>query len=329
MQVEEPLLKEGAARFGADHDSFTSLGGTDGAVYRCRKGSRAYVMKFVPLTNVKEPNYREKIDFVTYLYENGIPIASPVESMRGERVERIEWEPHSYLVTLMPLADGRHPQPRNLYDWNERLFETWGKVMGRMHALTQSYPCWENESGSPPTEIEGWKEEFQFFVDWCADPRIKAKWMELYPLLEVLPRDRTNYGLVHNDLHQFNFFYNPDAREAHPITIIDFDVCAYQWFIADIAIAVYHAAANGTGEKITERRNKSRAFLTHFMRGYRQENTLDETWLAHLPLFMKYREILLYIALINSWSESERQKPWNKRWLSEKRTRTLKDEAII
>jgi Ser/Thr protein kinase RdoA (MazF antagonist) len=153
--------------------------------------------------------------------------------------------------------------------------------------------------------------------------------MELYPLLAALPRDRSNYGLIHNDLHQMNFFYNPAAAGVNCLTIIDFDVCAYNWFFSDIAIAAYHAAANGSQTSLAERQVLTDIFLNPFLQGYRLENTLDESWLEHLPLFMKYREILLYIALINSWPEEERLEPSNKRWLAEKRIRTLKNEPII
>ena len=329
MIVDEHLLAEGAEKFGIDPDSFKWLGGTDGAVYRCRIASRAYVMKFVPSEQQSEGPYLEKIAYARFLGENGVPIALPVESHEGKLVECAGSGDRTYLVTVMPMADGRHPQPRNLYDWNERLFLAWGQVMGRMHALTQNYPYWENRPGALETKIEGWEEEHRFFVNWCKEPKITAKWQELYPFLAGLPRDRSCYGLVHNDLHQWNFFYDPDAREKHPITIIDFDVCAYQWFITDIAVAVYHAAANGMGKTLAERRKQTYTFLEHFMRGYRQENQIDDSWLAHLPAMMKYRDILLYIALTNSWSEEERQKPWNKRWLGEKRARTLRSEPVI
>lgn len=333
MIVNDALLAAGAERYGADRDSFISMGGTDGAVYGCRIGDRAYVMKFVPVSPQDIPAYAEKQEFASYLAENGIPVAMPVESLNGLRLEQIQGEQELYLVSVTLLAAGQHPSPRNLFLWNDRLFERWGQVMGKMHALTQAYPRWEHPSDdgtvAPPTLIEGWQQEHQFFVQWSKEPRITARWMELYPLLSALPRDRSNYGLVHNDLHPQNFFYHPEARGVHPLTIFDFDVCAYNWFIADIAIAVYHAAANRMQQTLVQRQEATRAFLVPFLHGYRQENQLDEGWLETLPLFMKYRDILLYIALTNSWSEAQRMKPDIKRWLAAKRGRTLRDEPII
>ena len=333
MIVDQPLLDAGAALYGVDPGSYTAMGGTDGAVYGCRLHNREYVMKFVPMEKQNIPAYFEKLEFVHYLSDHGIPIAMPVPSKNGQHIEQIEGDKELYLVTLAPRAVGRHPSLRIASEWNDNLFTCWGQVMGKMHALTQQYPRWENNpdssSSAPPTRIEGWREEHKFFEEWSQEPEITAKWMELYPLLEALPRDRSTYGLVHNDLHQMNFFYNPYSLGVNCLTIIDFDVCAYNWFLADIAIAAYHAAANGSKTSLLQRQMQTRAFLNPFLRGYKLEYTLDDSWLEHLPLFMKYREILLYIAMTNSMPEEERQQPSNKRWLGDKRIRTLKTEPII
>lgn len=332
MVVSEQTRILGAQRFAVDPHSMKDMGGTDGAVYSCRKDNRAFVMKFLPMREEEIPRYEEKLKFVHYLSENGVPIAVPVESPSGQLYERVQEGEQIYLVLLTPLASGRHPQARNLYDWNERLFHTWGQVMGKMHALARQYPTWEkpdeSSAGHPVTHICDWREEHQSFAVWCKEPKIVSKWNLLYEPLSCLPRDRSNYGLIHNDLHQWNFFYQPDARGVHPITIIDFDVCSYHWFLTDISIAVYHAMTEGRARTLEERRSFARNFLTHFMQGYREENLLDEGWFVHLPLFLKYREILLYIALSNTWPK-EHLNPWQKRFLADKRGRTLRDEAII
>ncbi len=328
MQVSEFVRRSGAQLFGVDPDSFKDLNGTDGAVFACRQGSRAYVIKFVPLAE-ETAKYEEKLRFMHYLNDNGIPIAIPIPSSRGNSFELIAEEDQRYLVTVAPLANGQHPVPRNLYLWNEQLFQTWGQVLGSMHALAKQYPYWEKPAqGLPDTLLDDWREEHRFFAEWCKEPKITTKWLTLGGFFESLPRDRSCYGLIHNDLHQMNFFYNPDARGVHPITIIDFDVCAYHWFFTDIAIALYHAITHQSLKGLAERRSFARHFLNFFLLGYRQENDLDDTWLSFLPEFTKYREILIYIALSNSWPEETRH-PWQKSFLAEKRMRTLRDEPVL
>lgn len=332
MEVNEQIRRAGAECYGIDPQSLKSLEGQDGAVYACLTGNRACVIKFVPTPEDKIPIFVERLAFMQFLGEHGVPVSLPVESIHQNSYESLKIDDSTYLVTLHPLAEGRHPEPENLKDWNERLFTTWGKVMGRMHFAARSYPKWEkprlNSSPQPTTLLQDWREEHQDFVNWCKDPKILGKWIPLAKELGKLPCDRAGFGLIHNDLHPRNIFYNPDAQDVHPITIIDFDVCGYHWFINDIAIAVYHAALESGNKTLAERQVFARYFLEQFMTGYRTENDLDEGWFEYLPIFLKYREILLYIALTESWLETQRR-PWQKRMLSEKKDRTLRDEPII
>lgn len=325
MKISEAILASGAAAYAVDPLSFKLLGGMDGAVYACRRGSRAYAMKFAPIELDKLPAYDEKLDFIYYMKQGGIPVAAPLESPQGRRYETFQDGERLYVVTLMELADGNHPQPRNLYYWNERLFWTWGAVMGKMHALTQAYPHWQKDS---ETRLPDWQDERRFFADWCKEPKIVEQWLALVEELDALPRERDGFGLVHNDLHNWNFLYNPDRPAGSLITIIDFDVCAYHWFIADIAIPVYHSMMWGKKKPITEREAFARQFMTHFMRGYQTENILDSAWLECLPAFLRYREILIYIVLSNEWPEEKRQR-WQTAVLAEKRSRILRGEPVI
>ena len=332
MIVSELTRRAGAERYGVDPRSLHEKGGTDGAVYSCRRGSRACVLKFVPMPDDQLVVYEEKLAFIAYLAEHGVPLAAPLESDGGKWYEVVQGEDRQYVVTLTQLADGRHPTPRNLYDWNETLFQLWGQVMGKMHALAKVDPTWRRPApgdlaDQPPTRLTDWQGEHCSFAEWCTEPKIVEKWMQLYEELKLLPIERSGYGLIHNDLHMWNFLYNPDARDTHPITIIDFDVCGYHWFITDIAIAVYHGLT-WTKRSLAEREIFTRHFLSHFMRGYRKENALDPCWFEHLPTFLKYREILVYIALSNEWPEEKRDR-WQKSFLAEKRSRTLRDEPLI
>lgn len=320
----------GCALFGVDPDSLRSIGGTDGAVYACRKGSRAHVIKFTPTSEeVNLAQLEERLTFMQYLAQNGVPLATPDISEQGRTFEILHYGDTRYVVTLTLLAPGRHPTPRNAYDWNDALFTLWGKVMGRMHALTRKYPLWERAAGTDPgTSIDDWVSEHHFFANWNPEPDIIRHWMPFYDALQALPRDRTCYGLIHNDLHQFNFLYAPDARSGPLLTVIDFDVCAYHWFVTDIGIAIYHAVSGSSARGLHQREERAKAFSTPFMNGYAQENDLDTAWLARLPLFTAYREVLIYIALTNSWA-NETLSRWQSAFLAEKRRRILTGEPFI
>jgi Ser/Thr protein kinase RdoA (MazF antagonist) len=331
MNVAEDTLLAGAALYGVDPRSLKSLGGSDGAVYSCRRGSRACTIKFVPMPPEKLTAYEEKLAFILYLDEHGVPLAVPQQAESGRRFEILPGEGGPYAVSLTHRAGGRNPSPRNLYDWNERLFACWGQAMGQMHALARAYPRWRKPApgeDDPPSQLGDWQSEHEFFAGWCQEPKIVAQWRRLFEPLAALPRKRDGFGLIHNDLHMGNFLYDPDARGGSPITIIDFDVCGYHWFITDIAIPVYHGMIFGQHKSLAQRETFARQFLQHFMRGYCQENALDPAWLDQLPLFLRYREILLYIALSNEWPAGGRNR-WQAQFLAEKRARILRGEPVI
>ncbi len=391
MHIPETILLSGAERFGVDPNSLAFQGGSDGAVYLCRFGSRACILKFVPLPPDRQAVYEEKLAFMRYLAENGVPVALPLETASGRQYEVIGGcaesasaadagaknagaasantesasaprpapagdsapaigyaqtssdpdsgngyakdapSPQPDALPRTPQAARRpppppHPPPRTPPQVPRR-----GQVMGRMHALARAYPRWQKSTpglDAPPSQINDWQGEHAFFASWCQEPKIVEQWQKLYEPLAALPRPRDGFGLVHNDLHMWNFLYHPGAKAAHPITIIDFDVCAYHWFITDIAIAVYHGLTFDLRRSLAQREAYTRHFLQHFMRGYTLENTLDPAWFAHLPLFLRYREILIYIALSNEWPADKRAS-WQVNMLSEKRGRILRGEAVI
>jgi Ser/Thr protein kinase RdoA (MazF antagonist) len=97
-----------------------------------------------------------------------------------------------------------------------------------------------------------------------------------------------DYGLVHGDLNPTNFHVN-DGQ----LTLFDFDDCAYNWFINDIAIALPLYSGIFTHKDWEDQMTK---FFKWYMRGYFEENHLDEGWLAYLPASLQLQNIITLIA---------------------------------
>ena len=111
------------------------------------------------------------------------------------------------------------------------------------------------------------------------------------------------------------------------ITVIDFDVCSYHWFTADIAIPLFFAQWVGAPSAAVARRSFLKGFLNDFMEGYRRENSLDEAWLKRLPLFLKHHQVLLYIVFSHEWAV--RPSPWQTGTLKSWRQKIINDEPVI
>jgi Ser/Thr protein kinase RdoA (MazF antagonist) len=66
-------------------------------------------------------------------------------------------------------------------------------------------------------------------------------------------------------------------------------------------------------------------FFKHFMRGYDQENRLDLFWLGQLPMFLTYRQMLLFSVFSNEWQERDE---WQDRLLQGWRRSIVNREPV-
>lgn len=318
MQVNNVVLEKGAFLFRAEPLTLRSLGGMDGAVYDFERDNQAYILKFVPTERDRVELTRAKWRFVDYLARNGVAVTHPVLSRNDELIEIVE-DDRLYVVFSYEKAPGDHPKwDRGPAD-NDRIFEAWGQVMGRMHALTKRY-----DGGS---EIQGWQEEHAFFAGWCKDDAVRERWLALGEYLKTLPQDVDGYGLIHNDLHPNNFVVTYEGNQPR-ITVLDFEVCNHHWFITDMAIALFFVTVGWVRppDKTISSQAYAQHFWERFIAGYSRENSLDPSWFRHLPALLKHHQILLYIVFSNEWQE---RNAWQEKTLREWRQSILDDAPVL
>ena len=291
MIVSERVLRAGADLFGYDWATLTPIehgGAPDGAVYNepgsadGDQNNRAYIVKFIPISEAQLPAVREKIAFVDYLRAGGVNVPDLVRSNGGNLLEVVEVDGAKYAVTRMVKAPGRTVDFNT--DWGPPFWERWGRIIGQIHRLTQTYDGGEH--------IVTWEQEHAFFGSLVKeDAAITAKWNHLADQLRELPQPRDAFGLIHNDAHVFNFLVDGDT-----VTVLDFDVCARHWFAQDIAIPWFHVLWETSRFRSPEKlRAFAREFSQFWLAGYRAENTLAAEWLERLPLFARFRQFLFFI----------------------------------
>jgi Ser/Thr protein kinase RdoA (MazF antagonist) len=319
VQVNDTILKKGAFLFQTEPPALHSLGGMDGAVYDFERDGQAYIIKFVPTERDRVELTRAKWRFVDYLARNQVSVVQPILSRNGELIEVVEDETKLYVVFAYEKAPGDHAKWDRGMMANDLLFEAWGQVMGRMHALTKHY-----DGGAA---FDGWQGEHASFADWCKEDDVRAKWLELGEYLKTLPQDVDSYGLIHNDLHPNNFVVTYE-NDRPKITVIDFEVCNCHWFACDIATALYPIAVRWVrlpDQSMTHLEFAQRAY-DRFMIGYKRENHIDDAWLARLPQFLSYRRMLLYIVFTNEW---QKRTKWQEKMLQAWRQGILDDTPVL
>lgn len=327
MKIDPHILSEAAHCFGLELANLRPLGGMEGLALEYKRGDQAFVLKVTPkdAANPDQISQLEaKIKFVRYLAENGVRVAEPLTSPGGNWVEIVKKEDTHYLVSSATKAEGVHV---SLYDPTHSdpdFFQAWGKVNGQMHRLAKTYPTWQKDhpQGGAPSPVMDWRQEHEFFCNWCPDEQVRQKWVQLGDQIAALPQTRETYGLIHNDLHPWNFLVDQRGQ----ITVIDFDVCSYHFFVKDIAIGLFFANWNGNPGRGQSKDAYLTTFLQNYMGGYATENNLDDFWFAKLPLFLKHHQILLFIVFSNEWKALNK---WQVDTLNKWKRQILKDIPVV
>ncbi len=215
-----------------------------------------------------------ELDWLNYLIENGVPACRPILSQNGRLTECHPAGESYFVASVFEYAPGHFIDETNPREWNPQFFRTLGRTMGRMHILTKHYsdahlrqkrPHWYEDILLQHAEDYLPREQ-----SWAAVEmkRLLARFSQNVPTVE-------NYGLVHADVNPTNFHVKDGG-----LTLFDFDDCAYNWFINDIAVAM-PLYSDMFAEEGWE--GGLREFFQQYMLGYEEENHMDESWLEVLP----------------------------------------------
>lgn len=272
-------------------------------------------MKITHSIHRTEAMIQGELEWVNYLADGNVAVARAVLSQGRRLVERVEIDESFFLVYSFEKAPGQSARNEN---WSKNLIETWGETLGRMHRCTKTFV---------PSKPEF--RRFQWFEDYSMDiekyipssqPRVLEKCRRLKERLYALPADIDAFGLIHCDLHHGNFFVD-DGR----ITVFDFDDCQYHWFAFDIAIPLFYVLR----DKSVDPNDTVFAgnFMSRFLNGYRRENKIEKFWLERIPLFLKVREMELYIVLLAE--NAGNLNDWCQRFMNGRRESIENESPII
>ena len=288
MQVNDQALAAGCRLFRAT--GARSLGGFEAALYEVTIHGVRHMLRFTPVAAGGLARFRARWEFVDYLARSGVAVSAPVESINGSPIETLDESAPSrtWGVVCVRWISGENLDPRRLSRTSAAVLRAWGALMGRMHSVARRF--------GDDERFPDWREEATSFLEGSSDPAIRTRWQQMIRSLEELPTDRACYGLVHNDLHYANILV--DGSRVHAV---DFDVCAYHWFISDIAVAMQAALWTEPSATVTDTAAWSRVF-GEFMTGYRRENDLSDEWVQRLPTFLEYRRLLLYSVFVCEWA---------------------------
>lgn len=279
---EDKVLAKAGEIYG--FTKFQFIADAENYVYEIVKDNQAYILK-ITHTIRRTPEYiLGEMEWLHHLTKGGLSAAKPIPSLNGRDVEEVpDGKGGAFLLRVYEKAPGRKVEES---DWNGSLFYELGKYMGNMHRLTKSYRL-----SDPKYKRQEWDEEEQLKLRKYVPEDQHLVFERADALMEELrrlPKNPENYGLVHADLHHGNFNWDNGK-----ITAFDFDDSGYNWFVNDISILLY----NILWYPVIPYEDKAaftEEFMTHFMKGYKEENDLDPAWLEKIHDFLRLRHMLIY-----------------------------------
>jgi Ser/Thr protein kinase RdoA (MazF antagonist) len=299
-------LAEAMRRYGIASNRIRPLGGFESFIYEFQRDSRAYILRLAHSLRRSRSLIRGEVDWMSYLADGGTPVPRAILSDQGELVEAIDDGHGAYfLATAFEKAHGRPPWE---VGWTSDLFVKYGQLLGRIHALSRRYEPPEGDGTRPQ-----WDDPIMQDIERnlpATEAIVVSKYRGIMEHVRALPRDADSYGLIHFDAHEANLLIDNDGT----ITLFDFDDCAYGWFAYDIAVVLFYIVMGKDDIP-----GFTRGFMSHFLRGYAQENVLNPKWLREIPAFLKHREIDMYAVIHRSFDVSNLDDPWCRRYMRDRK----------
>ncbi len=325
---------EAMRRFGLNADDAVVVSGASHSfVYDCGR----VVLKVTHTSHRSAANVLGELEFVNYLADGGIAAPRAVRSRSGNFVEVIDGTEtqegdsgegdavgeQKFIAAAYDKAEGALMDWRF---WSPALYEEWGALIGRMHALTKGFAPSE-----PTLRRRSWHQDRDWDLDnavYRRHPALGRKARRIRQWLQSLPMAADSYGLIHSDLHQWNFFVHPlqhaqavcenapnkphmssspTGGQGKPVIMpFDFDNTHYDWFLSDFTTVIVnvtacqqHHYARGEYDYWASGRAMDAAefldyFMTAFMAGYHRHNALGSEWMRRLPAFLNRHWLTFY-----------------------------------
>jgi Ser/Thr protein kinase RdoA (MazF antagonist) len=314
-RYNDTILQETMRRYGILREHIHLLDSFESFIYEFDQDTGSYILRIAHNSRRNEALIQGEVDWINYLVKGGVSAAKAVLSKNGNLVEVVDdGQGGAFLATAFVKAQGGAPWDL----WSPKLYETYGNLIGRMHSLSKQYQPARSAWKRP-----AWDDEMFEFVDRYlpeSESTAKRKYKEVCAHVNSLPKGREEYGMTHQDPHGNNLFVD----ETGQITLFDFDECAYNWFINDIAIVLFYIVQDAEDWPAF-----TKEFMTNFLRGYVLACPLDPKWLKEIPHFLKIREIELYAVMHRDFDVTNIEDEWCARFMQGRKLKIEQDTPYI
>ncbi|UVI33465.1 phosphotransferase enzyme family protein [Paenibacillus spongiae] len=281
-----PLVSELYGMDGYEIKSVKAHTGGRNVVYTCEKeGADAKILRIAFLNDRSREDFLGEVEYIRYLFEHGGSVSDVFSSRKGNLLEEITHNDHTFFICLFKKAKGKMLAENNyLYREGTPITEYYyncGKVLGKLHQISKGYtPVHRRYSFFDKYNAE--------YIDRLIPDSLfllKEKLVQLLKTLEGLDRNRESFGMIHFDYNDGNYSIDFDTGQ---ITVYDFDNSCFGWYMFDLA----SLWTNGVGWiQFEPDAGKRKKFMDDYfetvLAGYRSETKVENSMLDKLPLFIK------------------------------------------
>jgi len=308
------ILQQALFSFNLNPARISELDGFENFLFESAIGGLPAILRLSHSSKKTRQMVESELNYVNYLAKYGAHVASPFMSRQQQLTEMIPLKDGTYFTAVcFQKAIGIHPRGQ---DFDDHLIRVWGASLGKMHRLSMTY-----QPERKNLQRIHWDEEIEVAHPQRFLPSDQFKIIEQLEILKAklrtFPIDKSQYGIIHNDLHPYNFLYDGEK-----ITMIDFEDCVQMWFVSDLSISLFLMTV-WPPDGYSREEFALKIFLS-FLAGYKTEKELPDEWLETVPTFMKFREIGQYIAMYRG-ADLDNPEPWVARFMEGRRERIEKN----
>lgn len=271
-------------------------GGFQNHVFSFQMGNDRFIARLTPIKKRSKALIEAELAFMESLKLHQIKTPEIV-SIKEKRIYELCIHQERLWLTVFQFIDEKQIDVANLSQWNAPFFYEWGRTIAQIHKIDEETrikiqrPNWLADKDGEVNPIPSLLNESEKWV--------KSIYENLLIKLASYPRTKHNFGLIHHDLHQGNFF-----KTFNQLILFDFDDCAYNYYVQDLATSIYHALWTGCSFH-PQWFDFKQEFLNQFFKGYRSVKPLTKDDLVQIGLFLQLREVFLYMLFKKSWVSSE------------------------
>jgi Ser/Thr protein kinase RdoA (MazF antagonist) len=300
-----------AALYGVTSEDLRFVTQVQNFIFAYRRGDQELILRLTPETHRSREQVMAEVGWVNDLAARGVPVAAPVPSLDGSFCQFVETNEGKVTAVCFEKAKG---EIGDRQFWTPEVFRDWGRLTGRLHRESRQYQPTGGRRSS-------WDQQLPSVIPESVDDETALERLaQVANRLQMFPKSNDSFGLIHADLHFWNFSILPSG-----LTVFDFDNCEYNWFVADLGTAVFEATT--CGYQKLPREEFIKLFLAEFIDGYEREQSLGDA-LEYLPLFAKLREICIYLVLRDRW-KGQTLSEFRQRFFESLRTAIANDRPFL